>query len=100
MKRGTDGRSKKLGIFEYIKKYDEETFVSGNIDFSLEMFGNTQLVLYGCRRIIRYTFEEMILEAKNFDVRIVGHCLVPSAYHMHGVEISGDIEDIEFITRG
>lgn len=100
MRKNNDRPNKRVGIFEYIKKCDDDSLLSRNLDFSLEMFGNTQLVLYGCRRILKYTFEEMILEAKNFDVSILGRCLNCCAYHIHGVEISGDIEDIKFIMRG
>lgn len=95
-KRGEKG----LGIFEYIKKHDNDGLLRVNLDFSMEMFGNTQIVLYGCRRILKYTYEEMILEAKNFDVSISGSCLNCAAYHIQGVEISGNIEDIKFILRG
>ena len=100
MRKDGERRGVRAGIFEYIKKCDEDSISARNLDFSIEMFGNSQLVLYGCRRILKYTFEEMILEAKNFDICISGHCLNCAAYHLHGVEISGEIEDIKFLLRG
>ncbi len=95
MSKKIDGLGKK-SFMDYIKKNDEG-LLGRNLDFSLEMFGNTSLVLYGCRRILKYTTEEMILRAKNFDVSVSGENLNCSVYHVQGVEISGVIEQIKFI---
>ena len=93
-------KQKRYGIFEYIKKRDEDQLFSRDLSFSLEMTGNSQLILYGCRKIRKYSCDEMIFEAKNFDVSVLGDGLNCTVYHIQGVEISGDIQSIKFIARG
>ena len=93
-------KKKRHGIFEYIKRRDSDQLFSWDLSFSLEMIGNSELMLYGCREIKKYSCEEMIFEAKNFDVSVSGECLNCAVYHVQGVEISGDIRSIKFIVRG
>lgn len=99
MKKEGSCQKKRLGIFDYIKKCDNTDLGLGGLDFSLEAFENSRIVLYGCRRIIKYTFSEMILETRKFNVCIYGSTLNCSAYHVHGVEISGEIDNIKFEKR-
>ncbi len=97
MSKRSDGSGKKARLIEYIQKNDSDSLLSRDLDFSLEMFGNTQLVLYGCRRILKYSSEEMIFSSKKFDVLITGKLLNCAVYHIQGVEITGNIESIKFI---
>lgn len=96
MSKENRGESKKKRLLQYIKENDDGLF-SRDLDFSLEMFGRTHLVLYGCRKIVKYTRDEMVFRAKDFDISVSGVNLSCAVYHVQGVEISGDIEEIKFI---
>lgn len=93
-------KQKQHGIFEYIKRRDSDQLFSRDLSFSLEMVGNSQLILYGCREIKKYSCDQMIFEAKNFDVLVSGERLNCAVYHVQGVEISGDIQSVKFMARG
>ena len=91
MKKGIRER-----ISHYIKKNETDLLCSGELDFSLEMFGNSSLFICGINRILKYTESEIILKAKEFNVEIFGKGLNCSVYHVQGIEITGNIEEIRF----
>ena len=70
-----------------------DAFVSG---FDIEMRGRKLLFLQGCRRIIKYSPEEMILAAKGFNVSIKGESLICTTYHGGAVTVEGRIDKIDF----
>ena len=65
-------------------------------EFGIEMRGRELLFLQGCRRIIKYSTEEMILAAKGFDVSIKGERLVCTTYYGGAVTVEGRIDKIDF----
>ncbi len=96
MKKKSGSGEGKNRLLQYIMD-NEDMLFSRDLAFSLEMFGNGHLVLYGCRKILKYSSSEMIFSAKDFDVSVAGEQLNCAVYHIQGVEISGDIRKIEFI---
>lgn len=70
-----------------------DAFASG---FGVEMRGRGLLFLQGCKRIIKYSPEEMILAAKGFDVSIKGERLVCTTYYGGTVTVEGRIDKIDF----
>ena len=66
-------------------------------DFRLEIRGRSTLFMQGCRRILKYSPEEMIMAAKGFDVDIKGRRLVCTSYHDGTVTVEGVIGSLEFL---
>ena len=66
-------------------------------DFCLEIRGRGTLFMRGCRRILKYSPEEMIMAAKGFDVDIKGRRLVCTSYHDGTVTIDGMIVSVELV---
>lgn len=64
--------------------------------FRLEIRGRNQLFIWGCRRILKYSEDEMVMSAKGFSVAIRGERLICSAYHEGGVSIEGYICGVDF----
>ena len=60
-------------------------------EFRLEVRGRGLLFMQGCRRILKYSPEEMILAAKEFEVYIEGRNLICSTYHDGTVTVEGAI---------
>lgn len=83
-------------LSDYIKKNEGDLLTSGDLDFSLEAFGNSSVFIRGVKRILKYTAEEMILRAKDFDIIISGRNLNCDVYHLGGIEITGRVSSINF----
>ena len=62
----------------------------------LEMRGRSTLLLSGCRRIIKYTPQEITLGVKGFFVSIAGAGLICTTYHYGSVTVEGLICSISF----
>lgn len=84
-------------LTDYIKKNEGDLLISDDLDFSLEAFGNSSVFIKGVERIMKYTAEEMILRAKDFDIVVSGKDLNPAVYHLGGVEITGRVSSISFV---
>ena len=65
-------------------------------DFGIEMRGRELLFISGCRRIIRYTPEEMTFAAKGFFVTVRGERLVCTTFHGGSVTVEGRINAFDF----
>lgn len=70
-------------------------------DFRMEMRGRHTLFLHGCRRILKYSPQEMVMEAKGITVCVTGERLVCSTFHdgtvtvdglLHGLLLEGEEE--------
>ena len=100
MKREKGEARSKRTIKELVARCDRDGYLTSDLGFSLEMISNSNLVLYGCRKILKYTASEMVFRAKSFDIAIGGEDLFCAVYHIDGVEITGKIEEIRFICEG
>lgn len=67
--------------------------------FSVELCGRERLLLQGCRRIIKYSTEEMILRSKGFSVSIRGEGLTCTTYHGGSVTVEGRVDGIAFLNE-
>ena len=65
--------------------------------FRLEIRGRNQIFISGCRRIIKYSPNEMIMAIKGFSVSVQGQRLVCSTYHAGTISIDGFVTDVVFI---
>ena len=62
----------------------------------LEMRGQSDLHLQGCRRIAAYADDEIVLRLRRGWVRVRGHRLVCASYHAGKLVINGWITGIDF----
>ena len=65
-------------------------------EMRIELRGRNTLFMQGCRRILKYSPEEMIMAAKGFSISVKGERLVCSTYHDGVVSIDGIISGVEF----
>ncbi len=61
----------------------------------IELRGRNTLFMQGCRRILKYSPDEMIMAAKGFSVSVKGERLICSTYHDGAVSIDGMIASID-----
>ena len=66
----------------------------------MELRGQGELMLQGCKKIAVYTEEEIILMLRRGRVRIRGSGLCCIAYHACKIEIRGWISGIDFLNTG
>lgn len=64
--------------------------------FRVEIRGRNQVFVGGCKRIVKYSTEEMILSAGEFAVSITGERLVCSTYLSGTVSIDGYVTGVNF----
>ncbi len=64
-------------------------------EFRLEMRGRRELYIFGGKRILKYSDNEMVIRAKAFDVFIGGERLTCASYHQSGIVIKGTVKSIE-----
>lgn len=62
----------------------------------MELRGRNNLRLQGCRNILVYTPEEIVLRLRRGTVRVRGRRLVCTSYHAGSVEIDGRIDGVDF----
>ena len=93
---GAGNKGKRCGIVEYLSVKAELPSDALTGDFRLEIRGRNTLFVHGCRRIIKYSTEEMILGTRDFRVRVGGERLICSSYHIGTVSIEGYINSVCF----
>ena len=64
--------------------------------FTVEMRGRELLFMQGCRGIVKYSKEEIILAAKGFFVSIKGNGLICTSYYGGTVTVEGKVNNIDF----
>ncbi len=82
------------GLLGRIKRMADKAGGNEN-GYLLEMHGREQIYVYGCRRIIKYTKEEIILSVKDFYLSVKGLELVCLTYYDRAVGIEGCICNID-----
>jgi len=63
----------------------------------MEMRGQNELRLQGCRQILVYTAEEIVLRLRRGAVRVSGRRMICSSYHAGCAVIEGWIEGVSFV---
>ncbi len=64
-------------------------------DFSVEIRERSTLFMRGCRRIVKYSADEMVMAARGFEVRIRGRGLICAAYHYGAITVEGEILGVD-----
>ena len=95
-KDGDKSNKDKIGFFEYLAIKGDISCDTFNGELHVEMRGLNTMYVQGCRRILKYSPEEMILAAKGTEVCIKGERLVCSSYHDGTVCVNGKIDAVLF----
>lgn len=66
-------------------------------EIRIEMRGRNTLFVCGCRRIIKYSPEEIIFDTKDFCIVVDGSGLVCTTYHYGSVTVEGEICGINLV---
>lgn len=66
-------------------------------DFRIEIRGRNTLFMQGCRRILKYSPEEMVMAAKGFEVAVRGRRLICTTYHDGTVTLDGVVDEVTFL---
>ena len=64
--------------------------------FGLSLSGQGELVLYGCRGILRYEREEIVFAVWGREVWVQGEGLSCTAFGAGGVTVKGQISSVSF----
>ena len=97
MNTGEEKKKNRGGLREFLSVKTElpSDLLCGG--FRLEVRGRNQIFLTGCRRILKYSSEEMIMSVKGFSVSVRGERLVCSTYHAGNISIDGFVKSVNFI---
>ena len=89
----TQNKNRKISLFERIKSIADLPGEAGS-GFSLQLRGEREMYVCGCRRILEYTPQKIVLALKGFSLVICGECLVCASYFERAVGIEGEIISI------
>ena len=65
----------------------------------IQITDNREMILDGCRRVIRYDENEICLELPTVGIEIVGMMLKMNNFSVGGVIVEGEIHSITFISK-
>ena len=91
-------KNKNGGFFCYLKSIADIPGEVGN-GFSVSMRGDREIYISGCRRILEYSRERIVLSIKEFCLIVCGENLICSSYFERSVGIEGRIDSL-LIDRG
>ncbi len=64
-------------------------------EFRLELRGSREMYICGCKKILEYSEERIVIRAKLFNVVIEGHELECASFHCSGIVVEGSIKSID-----
>lgn len=65
----------------------------------IQLTDNNEMILDGCRRVIRYDENEICLELPTTGIEVVGIGLKMNNFSVGGVIIEGEIHSVTFISK-
>ncbi len=89
-------KRRRIGIAEYLSVKAElpSDVLAGEV--RIELRGRNLIFISGCRRIIKYSPENIILSIKGDDLSIFGDRLICTSYHGGTVSVEGHISGVSF----
>ncbi len=93
----TSARQGRRRILEYLSAKVEldGDAIAGEV--RIELRGRNMLLLNGCRRILKYSTEEIIFAVRGDSVKVSGEGLVCTSYHSGAVSVEGSICSVAFV---
>ncbi|MBR2877063.1 MAG: YabP/YqfC family sporulation protein [Clostridia bacterium] len=64
---------------------------------NIELYGNKQVVIDGCKAVIDYSESFLKLELDNISVKITGNNLIIESYIYEQLDLKGEIVALEFM---
>ncbi len=92
-------KDEKRGFFEYLAVRADADGDSIAGDVYIEMRGKNSLLVKGCKRILGYSPEAVMLEIKKDKLRVKGKRLVCTSFHGGSVSVEGVIDSLAFCTE-
>ena len=89
-------KDERRGFFEYLAVSVDADGDSLLGDVYIEMRGKNSLLVKGCKRIIGYSPEAVVLEIKKDKLRVKGKRLVCTSFHSGSVSVEGVIDSLAF----
>ena len=83
-------------LLEYLAVWGDVGGDSLSGDVYLEMRGKNSLLVRGCRRILGYSPEYILLELKKDKIAVNGKRLVCTSFHGGSIGVEGVIESLAF----
>lgn len=100
MNREANKKSRqKRGLVEYLAVKAELPSDALVGEARVELRGRHTLFMQGCRRILKYSPEQMVIAGKDFSVSVTGRRLTCSTYHNGTVTVDGLISAVSFEGR-
>lgn len=65
----------------------------------IQITDNNEMILDGCRKVIRYDENEICLELPTMGIKIVGMKLKMNNFSVGGVIIEGELHSVTFISK-
>ena len=84
------------GLIEYLSVKAELSSDALAGEVRIELRGRSSLFLGGCKKILKYSPEEMIIEGKGDTIKIKGERLVCTSYHAGNISVDGSIISVSF----
>lgn len=91
-------RDKKSAPNDFLSTVAKKTSLPCDLlqgEFRLELRGRSEMYLCGCKKILKYSEEEMIIRTHGFDLVVQGEGLVCASFHCSGIVIEGNIQSIK-----
>jgi len=80
------------GAYMKLKSIKDES-IGGNI----ELYGNKQIIVEGCKGVIDYCEDFLKLDLGNITLKVTGRDLIIESYIYEQIDLKGEIVSVEFM---
>lgn len=88
-------KDKRVGAVEWLeRKFDITPDVFDGV--RIEIRGQNKLLLHGCRKILKYSEQEMLMDLGKVRLRVCGERLWCTSFISGALGVGGDIRSINF----
>ncbi len=89
-------KESRRGIAEYLSVKAELPSDALAGECRVELRGRNMLFVNGCRRILKYSSDEIVFAVRHDSVKILGERLACTSYHAGAVCVEGNIISVSF----
>lgn len=89
-------KDKSMGAAEWLeRKFDITPDIFDGV--RMEIRGQNKLLLHGCRKILKYSEQEMLLDIGKMQLRVCGERLWCTSFISGALGVGGHISSIQFV---